>query len=658
MVDDVRVTVATDPRAALGAVRRRCPLAGPLLEVGLAPWRVLWRGGRALASAWSVPDGGPEAVVDPLRAVIGALVPADPDEDGQVTLDRVASCALEAIGARAVVVLRSDEAGWEPVAAAAPIPAATRSAVSARAVRLASALPVSARGAPVATRQLPGAAAEAVAGLGIGHVAVAELRRPGGERFGAAVVLWDAGGGRRAVPTGPAALDLVVAVLAAGLERTLTVDGARERALHDPLTGLANRQLFADRVDRALASARRRDRSVAVCYLDLDGFKDVNDTLGHEIGDAVLRRVADRLRETVRAEDGLARLGGDEFAVLLPEVPDPASAVHVARKVAAAVAVPVEVGRYRLAVTPSVGVAVHPHDGADRDELLRHADLAMYRAKANGRGRVVRFTDDLARAAERAVGFVDELRRAIETGGLELRYQPQVAVADGEVVAVEALVRWTHPTLGLLHPHEFLRTAEETGLVVAVDTWVLARAARDVRSWRREGVVVPRLAVNVVAVDLADPAFPGAVAAICEHTGLAPGDLELEIHEDVPAAAGGAVRAGLAELRRRGTRLAIDDFGTRPTVIAHLSEVSIDTIKLDGSLLGGPEPDERPSPVLDGLVALGRTLGARLVAEGVESPAQRDRLVRSGCDALQGHLVAPPLTADELRDWLRARAGR
>lgn len=637
----------------LRLVRSRCPVAAPLVEAALGPLRVLRRGGRALAAAWAVAPTSSTPGGDPVRAVVDALVPDDPDEDASLTLDRVAAAAADALGARALVVLRADGGGFEAVAASAPVPAATRSAVAARAVRLAAALPRSAWGRPMAVDALLAAAADAVAGLGVGRVAALELRRPAGSRLGAAVVLWDA-----EPAAGTATRDLVAAVLTAALERAVTVDRARASALRDPLTGLANRQLFADRVDRALASARRRDRSVAVCYLDLDGFKDVNDTLGHEVGDAVLRRVAERLRDTVRGEDALARLGGDEFAVLLPEVPEPTAAVHVARKLAAAVAVPVEVGRYRLAITPSVGVAVHPHDGAEREVLLRHADLAMYRAKAAGRGRVVRFTEELARAAERAVGFVDELRRAIETGGLEVRYQPQVATTDGRVVAVEALVRWTHPTLGLLHPHEFLRTAEETGLVVAVDTWVLSRAARDVRAWRRDGVAVPRLAVNVVAVDLADPAFPGAVAAICDHTGLAPGDLELEVHEDVPVESGGAVRAGLAALRRRGTRLALDDFGTRPTVIAHLSEVSVDTIKIDGSLLGGGGDDERASPLLDGIVALGRTLGARLVAEGVESPAQRDRLARSGCDAYQGHLVAPPLTSDELRDWLRSRPAR
>ena len=612
--------------------------------------RALVGASRALAAAWAVDPGSRRAgsVHAPVE-LVDALLPVGVDDDDQAALGRVVDAALVALGARAVAVAVPAGDGWEVRAASADIPAATRSAMHERMVRLATALPARLWGRPVATSALPEAAARAVAGLGVASVELSELRRGDGERFGVAVVLRDT------VASAPGSDSTgVVAVLAAALAHAVALDRARRRALHDPLTGLANRQLFADRVDRALASAQRRGRATAVCYLDLDGFKDVNDTLGHEVGDAVLTRIADRLRDALRAEDGLARLGGDEFAVVLPEVPDPAAAMHVATKLAAAVGAPMEVGRYRLAVTPSVGVAVHPHDGLDRSALLRHADLAMYRAKASGQGRVVRFTPELARAAERAVGFVDELRRAIEVGALELRYQPQVAVPDGSLVAVEALVRWRHPTLGLLHPHDFLRTAEETGLVVALDTWVLTRACRDVREWRRAGLVIPRLAVNVVAVDLADPAFPGVVAAICEHTGLSPHDLELEIHEDVPVEAGGAVRSGLAALRDRGVHLALDDFGTRPTVIAHLTEVSIDTIKVDGSLLGGPDPTQGASPLLDGIVALGRTLGSRVVAEGVEGPAQRERLVRSGCDAMQGHLIASPMPAAELRAWIDA----
>jgi len=504
--------------------------------------------------------------------------------------------------------------------------------------------------------ELPPPASAIVAELGLTHLGLVELRG-GSVAVGGLMLGWvteddpgsDAEASLRRAST--------ARLLAAAVNGDRAVARIRHQATHDELTGLAQRSLFADRVERALASARRRDRSVAVLFIDLDGFKDVNDSLGHEAGDQLLVGVARRLRAALRDEDTLARLGGDEFAVLLPEVRDAEAAIGVAGSLVDAIAVPVEVGRHRVVVTASIGVAVRPEDGNERRSLMRHADLAMYRAKALGRGRVERYTPELAGAAEQAFGFGDDLRRALEQDELRLRYQPQVSLDDGRICGLEVLVRWDHPTLGPLRPDEFLPTAQETGLVVAIDTWVIARACRDARAWRAAGLEVPRLGVNVVARDLADPDFPGAVSAIVDHTGVGHAGLELEVTEDVPLDSAVAVREALAALRARGVRLAIDDFGSRATVLGHLRDVAVDTIKIDGGLLrqldGDRDGPGGPTRVLDGILALARSLGVRVVAEGVETVAQRDHLRALGCDAAQGYLFSVPLDMDATARLLR-----
>ena len=423
----------------------------------------------------------------------------------------------------------------------------------------------------------------------------------------------------------------------------------RHRAMHDGLTGLANRQLFADRLDRAVASARRHHRTLVVLTIDLDGFKPVNDVLGHDAGDEVLSVLGRRLAATLREEDTLARLGGDEFAVLLPELDEPRVALDVAEKVRLSVGEPIEIGADRIVVTPSVGLAVYPHDGRTREELMRHADVALYAAKSSGRDRVVRFERSLLTDLERRSGFENELRRAIAASSsgdpqLIVEYQPQVDLADGRVSGLEALVRWNHPERGRLGPDEFLTAAVDSGLVVALDTWVLTRACRDLDGWRRAGLAVPRLGVNVSTRDVLDPVFVETLTEIVARTGLPAGSLELEISDGLPLDDDGVADRALATLRLHGVRFAVDDFGSRRSELAQLRAAPVDTVKIDRRFVAEIGTGDG-GLLVDGMVALCGALGLRSVACGVESDAQREHLSALGCDAVQGWLFAEPVDA-------------
>lgn len=433
----------------------------------------------------------------------------------------------------------------------------------------------------------------------------------------------------------------------------------RHRALHDGLTGLANRQLFLDRLDRALASARRHHRTLVVITLDLDGFKPINDELGHEAGDEVLAVLGRRLAGALREEDTLARLGGDEFGVLLPELDEPAVAAEVADKVRGVISEPIDLGSDRVAVTPSVGIAVFPHDGRTREELMRHADVALYRAKSLGRDRVVRFERSLLTELERRTGLEADLRDAIVAAAsgddqLVLEYQPQVDLADGRISGLEALVRWDHPTRGRLTPGDFLDAAEDSGLVVALDTWVLTRACRDMNGWRAQELAVPRVCVNVSSRDLRDPVFVEVLGEILERTDVPPGALELEVRDGLPLDDDGVADAALVRLRRRGVRFAVDDFGVRRSELGQLRVAPIDTVKIDRRFTAEIVDEARSAPstdgprglLVDGIVALCTALGLRSVACGVETELQQRHLTAIGCDAVQGWLYADAIDAD------------
>jgi len=427
-------------------------------------------------------------------------------------------------------------------------------------------------------------------------------------------------------------------------------------AYHDPLTGLPNRALLMDRLARAIAHAQRNECQAALLFLDLDRFKTINDTLGHLLGDELLQQVGQRLRSSLREDDTIARLGGDEFVVVLGGVQDLGQPAHVADKMMAALADPFHIGGQSLYVTGSLGVSLYPRDGADTDTLLRHADTALYKAKDAGRNAYRFFSPEMDAQAHERLRLENELRGAIERQELVLHYQPQARLSDGGVCGVEALVRWQHPREGLLPPLTFIPIAEETGLINDIGDWVLNEACRQWRVWQDQGVPLQRLAVNLSARQLRRPGLFDTVTQVLQRHGLPEGVLELEITEssvmDDPAGALALFR----RLQAQGVSFSIDDFGTGYTNFAYLKQLPLQCLKVDRSFVQGLAVGSDDAAIVGAIVAMARTLSLRVLAEGVETAEQRGQLGQLGCDDIQGYLLARPLPAQALGDWLRAQA--
>ena len=430
--------------------------------------------------------------------------------------------------------------------------------------------------------------------------------------------------------------------------RKLAEQELAHQAFHDGLTGLANRSLFLDRAEQALRRAGRSGAAPVVLCLDLDGFKDVNDSLGHPAGDELLQEVAARLRDVVRAADTVARLGGDEFAVL---VDDPSgglpAASELAERLLTVLAQPVRVGGHRVTVAASIGI-VPAEPEATPTSLLRDGDIAMYRAKAAGRGRWVVFAPEMRETALERIELERALSTALAAGQLRLVYQPVVDLRDGRTTGVEALLRWRHPQLGAVGPDRFVPVAEASGLIVPIGRWVLEEATRAAARWQGTGPGAPlTMAVNVSPRQLASDTFLDDVAAALAESGIAPASLVLEITETALVTDSDVVAARLAGLRRLGVRIALDDFGTGYSSLSYLRQFPVDVLKIDRSfveLLDGPADD---AAIVHGLVQLGHTLELEVVAEGVETAEQAAILRREGCDLAQGYLLSAPLEADE-----------
>ncbi|MEK6190918.1 MAG: EAL domain-containing protein [Chloroflexota bacterium] len=423
------------------------------------------------------------------------------------------------------------------------------------------------------------------------------------------------------------------------------------RALHDPLTGLANRVLFRDRLQHALA---RRNHSVAVLFLDLDDFKTVNDTSGHEAGDAVLTAVADSLRRTVRPADTVARLGGDEFAVLLDDNPDVYAAGLVAGRLISALEKPISIAGHQHSIGASIGISLGTSALSTAEDLMRDADIAMYVAKGQGKGRFTVFEDAAHEAVVRGMELRGDLERAIRDQQFELHYQPVLNLATGAVVGVEALVRWRHPTRGLLAPAEFIPLAEITGAIVPLGRWILGEACREAARWTAKGQGAADLfmSVNLSALQLVQSGFADQVAKMLASSGLAPRQLLLELTESVRLDHAAAA-ANLLQLRGLGTRLAIDDFGTGYASLSQLSRIPFDIVKIERSFVARLSPGSRAESLISGVVDLARNLGISVVAEGIENGEQVARLREIGCEYGQGFHFARPMPAAELRRYLR-----
>ena len=457
-----------------------------------------------------------------------------------------------------------------------------------------------------------------------------------------------------------AAAALVVCMARAALtfRENIALADSHRQAVTDSLTGLPNRRLFNDRVERALALARREGHQVAVMIIDLDRFKEVNDTLGHGSGDVLLQEIAARLTDCVRESDTIARLGGDEFAVLLPEVTDPAGAALVATALGAAIAEPVLLEGLSLDTEASIGIALFPGDGDDVAHLLQRADVAMYTAKADHLGHAFYGSEHDHYSPER-LALVGELRHAIEDGQLVLHYQPKVDLTSGALAGVEVLVRWQHPVRGLLPPGEFVPLAEHTTLIKPLTLHILTRALAQVGDWDRQGRRLS-VAVNVSARNLLDPDFADAVAACLDLAGLTPDRLELEITESVLMANPVRAMEVLSRLSGMGVALSIEDFGTGYSSLDYLKRLPVNVLKIDRSFVMNMASDPADAMIVRSTIDLARNLGLRVVAEGIEDQAVYDMLRGLGCHVGQGFLMSRPVCPADLEELMdgEAHAGR
>jgi diguanylate cyclase (GGDEF)-like protein/PAS domain S-box-containing protein len=424
-------------------------------------------------------------------------------------------------------------------------------------------------------------------------------------------------------------------------------------AKHDFLTGLPNRLLLSDRIEQAITSAKRHTTRVAVLFLDLDGFKHINDSLGHSIGDKLLQSISKRLVDCGRASDTVSRQGGDEFVVLLSEVQRAEDAAIAAARMLAAVAEAHSIDRHDLHVTSSIGVSVYPDDGLDAETLIKNADTAMYQAKENGRQNYQYFKPEMnIRAVERQ-SLEESLRRALERDELSLHYQPKIDFKTGAITGAEALLRWTHPTRGVISPAQFIPIAEECGLILPIGHWVLRRACQQAQAWQEAGLRLPTMAVNVSAKEFRDQQFLKALFVILEETGIDPRSLELELTESVLMKHAESAASILATLRESGVQVAVDDFGTGYSSLSYLRKFPIDALKIDQSFVGRLGTTADDASIVRAVIGMAQSLRLRVVAEGVETLEQSDFLQALACDEAQGYYFSRPLPPAEFASLLR-----
>jgi diguanylate cyclase (GGDEF)-like protein/PAS domain S-box-containing protein len=427
--------------------------------------------------------------------------------------------------------------------------------------------------------------------------------------------------------------------------------------MHDPLTDLPNRRLLQDRIAVALSQARRDGRKVALLYMDLNRFKSVNDALGHAAGDMLLRTLAVRLRAAIREGDTIARLGGDEFVFLAPAVESIADAAAMAEHLLSAVRLPFLIGDTEYVITGSVGIAIYPDHADDPESLLRSADLALFEAKRSGNEGWTVYAEHMVERSFEHFVLENDLRRALDSGELAVHYQPVIDLAGDTIAAVEALVRWKHPTRGLLLPEMFIPLAEETGLIVPLGQWILHEACLQAVRWREEGVIDVPIAVNLSARQF-DRGLVASLRSIIERTGIEPSSVTLELTESAVVKSTAAGISVVEELKDAGVRIAIDDFGTGYSSLSYLEQFPLDALKIDRSFL--PRDHDRISggAIATAIIALAHGLGLEVVAEGVETAFQRDFLLARSCTLAQGFLFALPMPAAEFEEYVRVYARR
>ncbi|MCK9201085.1 MAG: EAL domain-containing protein [Gallionella sp.] len=426
----------------------------------------------------------------------------------------------------------------------------------------------------------------------------------------------------------------------------------RQMAFYDQLTGLPNRSLLRDRVDRLFAQMRREENSFAIMFIDLDNFKRVNDSLGHHVGDLLLKEVASRLGACVREVDTVSRQGGDEFVVLLPEC-DSECAQNIAARILSNLSIPHGLEGHEVVATPSIGISMFPRDARDFETLTKHADTALYRVKENGRAGFQFFMPEMNVAARKRLELENQLRKAVENAGFTLHYQPQIDRLHGRVVGMEALIRWNDPLLGNVPPDEFIPVAEENGLIVPIGVWVLREACAQNKRWQEMGLPAVPVSVNVSAVQIHQPDFVRTVADVLESTGLAPKFLDLELTERVVMADVEQSVQIMRELNALGVGLSIDDFGTGYSSLAYLKRFPLRAIKIDKSFVRDLETNADDRTIAKSIILLAHGLNVAVVAEGVENELQLDILREQGCDTVQGYYFSRPLPTEAFAAFFR-----
>jgi diguanylate cyclase (GGDEF)-like protein/PAS domain S-box-containing protein len=436
-------------------------------------------------------------------------------------------------------------------------------------------------------------------------------------------------------------------------ERKVAQERVQYLAYYDDLTGLPNRTLLQDRLAKALAGARRHKQKIALLFLDLDRFKDINDSLGHSVGDLLLKGLAERLKRWAREQDTVARLSGDEFVLMLTHVKDVPDVAVAAERLMDVITAEFVVQGHTLSVSCSVGISIFPEHGMDAETLIKNADAAMYCAKDNGRNSFRFFTADMNAQVVERLTLERSLRLALDKRELFLVYQPQVDIASGRISGLEALLRWQHPELGLVPPDKFIRVAENSGLILPIGEWVLRTACAQARKWQEEGLPAVTMAVNVSAVQFRQEDFCDLIKRVLHETGLAPQYLELELTESLLLANAELTLSVVHELRDMGVTLAIDDFGTGYSSFSYLKQFRVNKLKIDRSFIRDIALNPDDAAITTAIISMAKSLHLKVIAEGVEDEAQMSFLRAHQCDEIQGYYFSKPLAVDKAADKLR-----
>jgi len=452
-------------------------------------------------------------------------------------------------------------------------------------------------------------------------------------------------------------LETVNAQLEIARQQAESVASAMEyHAHHDALTGLPNRVLLNDRITSELAHARRQQTNAALLFLDLDRFKIINDSLGHAVGDQLLRVIAHRLNDCVREEDTVARLGGDEFMVLLPRISGSADAGRIAKKIIDSLVDPVACNGHELHITTSIGISIFPYDGTDAETLIKHADISMYRAKELGRNKAIYYTAEMNAGSRKQLAMETNLRKAVERNQLTLFYQPKVDISSNMIVGFEALLRWKHPTMGFINPLDFVPVAEDTGLIVPIGEWVLNTAFRQLKQWHKAGFQDLTVSVNLSSAQLSRPGFEDVLQHALLESGLDAAFTEVEITENMAMENIDTAVSVLEKLKYMGVRIAMDDFGTGYSSLSYLRRLPVDTVKIDKSFVREIPDSADDVTIAQTIVAMAQSLKLSLIVEGIENVRQLNFFRQLGVNIVQGYLFSKPVQAAEILKMLKSQS--